>query len=200
MRWWFVRHGESIANRAGWISGWRDVPLTELGEQQARMLAPWFAGEQVDRLLASDLQRAWRTAELVLPGRTAQRIPELRERCLGEAEGRTRAELVENGEMTRLLGWSTAPTGGESQRDLAVRVLGWLAANEIDGSTLIVAHGGVLRVLEGMVLGVPRGKIGVRSVANTEVVTFDLEPGRWAELAELAAIPGEDDTVPEGTW
>ncbi len=200
MRWWFVRHGESIANQGGWISGWRDVPLTPLGEQQARMLSPWFANEQVDRLLASDLQRAWHTAELILPGRTALRISALRERCLGDAEGRTRAELVENGEMARLLGWSTAPTGGESQRELAGRVLGWLAANEIDGSTLIVAHGGVLRVIEGMALGVARGKIGVRNIANTEVVTFDLEPGRWAELAALAAIPGEDDAAPEGTW
>lgn len=200
MRWWFVRHGESTANQAGWISGHRDVPLTELGERQARMLAPWFANEQVDRLLASDLQRAWRTAELVLPGRAAERIPALRERCLGDAEGRSRADLVESGEMARLLGWGTAPTGGESQRELAVRVLTWLAENEIEGSTLVVAHGGVLRVIEGMVLGIPRARIGTRSVANTEVVTFDLEPGRWAELRELAAIPGEDDAEPEGEW
>jgi bisphosphoglycerate-dependent phosphoglycerate mutase len=33
--WTFVRHGQSVANREGWIAGHYDVPLTEQGEAEA---------------------------------------------------------------------------------------------------------------------------------------------------------------------
>jgi bisphosphoglycerate-dependent phosphoglycerate mutase len=33
--WIFVRHGQSVANREGWLAGHYDAPLTDQGEAEA---------------------------------------------------------------------------------------------------------------------------------------------------------------------
>ena len=43
-RWIFLRHGESVANAEGWLSGQVDTPLTERGRDQARQAARDLAG------------------------------------------------------------------------------------------------------------------------------------------------------------
>ena len=40
----FVRHGESTGNREGVAQGWRDYPLSELGQRQAAAAARRLAG------------------------------------------------------------------------------------------------------------------------------------------------------------
>jgi probable phosphoglycerate mutase len=196
-RWLFVRHGESVANRENWLAGHRDVPLTAEGERQARALGPLLPAG-IDRIWASDLQRAWRTAELAAPGRRVERYPALRERDLGTFEGRFRPELTASGEMALLTGWACAPPGAESQLDVARRILGFLAENDPEGTTLVVAHGGVLRVIEGLHLGTAVGQIGTRVITNTEVLEWELSRGRWAELA--GGIDPGDDGPGSGIW
>src|SRR5688500_8423312 len=58
-----VRHGESEWNAVGRWQGWADPPLTELGLEQARLAAK--AVGAVDLIVASDLERAWHTAEVI---------------------------------------------------------------------------------------------------------------------------------------
>jgi len=190
MRWVFVRHGESEANQAGWLSGHRDVALTPAGEAQARALGEALAGRVFTRVCASDLQRAWRTAALALPAASIERHAALRERHLGDWEGRQRAALVADGGMASLVSWVGAPPGGESQRDLAARVLVWLAEQPPAASTLVVAHGGVLRVIAGLAGEVPLDAIGTRAFANTERWECDAGPSDWAALARRAAGSG----------
>jgi broad specificity phosphatase PhoE len=55
-----VRHGQTAANAAGQLLGRADVPLTDLGRQQAKALAA--AVGSVDRVISSPLQRARDTA------------------------------------------------------------------------------------------------------------------------------------------
>ena len=199
MRWVFVRHGESEANRAGWLSGHRDVALTPAGEAQARALGEALAGTAFARVCASDLQRAWRTAALALPAAPVEQHPALRERHLGAWEGRPRAALVADGGMSSLVSWVGAPPGGESQRDLAARVLAWLAAQPPVASTLVVAHGGVLRVLAGLAEGVPLDAIGTRAFANTERWACDASPADWHALARRAQGAGAG-VAPGARW
>jgi broad specificity phosphatase PhoE len=45
--------------------------------------------------------------------------------------------------------WNWQPRGGDSYRVLSERVAGWLGTVERD--TLCVAHGGVMRVLRGLI-------------------------------------------------
>ena len=55
-----VRHGQTAANAAGQLLGRADVPLTDLGRQQAKALAA--AVGPVDHVVSSPLQRARDTA------------------------------------------------------------------------------------------------------------------------------------------
>ena len=180
--WIFLRHGESIANAEDWLSGHQDCPLTERGRAQAdeagRALAAW----PLARAVSSDLQRARETAERALrqwsllrgePAPPLEILPALRERSTGDWTGRDRGELRAQGLLVRLTGWQDGPPGGESQQALARRILPAMAALEReapDGPTLVVAHGGVMRVLLGLLDGADKDALGFFGVPNASPV------------------------------
>jgi probable phosphoglycerate mutase len=60
-----VRHAEPVRTPAGTVNGPADPGLTELGFEQARLLADWLACEPVDVVLSSPMRRARETAEPV---------------------------------------------------------------------------------------------------------------------------------------
>jgi broad specificity phosphatase PhoE len=183
-RYWFVRHGESTANAEGWLAGHRDAPLTERGIAQAMALRETLRGIAPQRVLTSDLQRAWRTALLAWEERrpAVQRTPHLRERHLGAWEGEVIAELHARGGMDVLKTWDESPPGGESHRTLSLRVARLLAEVDDGKDTLIFAHGGLIRAVVGCLDDVPQHEIGLFKVANTEVLVRDVPRGTWAAL------------------
>src|ERR1700759_722174 len=61
---WLVRHGETEWSHSGQHTGRTDIPLTELGERQARAVRPGLERFHPARVLSSPRQRALRTAEL----------------------------------------------------------------------------------------------------------------------------------------
>lgn len=184
--WWFVRHGQSVANAEGWLAGHMDAALTQQGRDEARTLRRALEGIRPSSVVSSDLVRARETAALAWP-QAAVAHPALRERSVGAQEGVSIAELRRSGTMNALLTWTGRPPGGESQRDLAIRVLGWLAANDTGSDTLLFVHGGLIRVVIGLVDGTPVDQIGRWAVKNVEVVERQLPIGRWAELlAEIS--------------
>lgn len=184
-QWTFLRHGESEANAGGWLSGHRDVPLTERGRAQAVEARAQLATVSFDQCWTSDLQRAHHTARLVLADRgpALQISMRLRERALGSWEGRAKAELRADGSMAHLLTWEGRAPGGESHRDLAVRAVPFLASIDRGVDTLIVAHGGLIRVLIGLLDGLPEDEIGRVAYANCVPHHREVERGRWAALS-----------------
>ena len=62
--WYLVRHGETQWNRIGRIQGHSDVPLTETGRRQARLLARRLADSTFDAVYTSDLSRGSRRPRL----------------------------------------------------------------------------------------------------------------------------------------
>ena len=98
-------------------------------------------------MLASPLQRAWRTAELA--GLSPVAEPDLLEWDYGYAEGRTTDELSVDG---RWRVWE-ADGLGESLAQVAERCRRVLARVPAEGDTCLVAHGHVLRVLTAVHLG-----------------------------------------------
>ena len=65
MRLFVTRHGQTTWNVQNKICGRTDVPLTELGKQQAAALAAKTAHVGIDLIIASPLQRALVTAKAV---------------------------------------------------------------------------------------------------------------------------------------
>ena len=180
--WTFIRHGQSEANRDRWFAGHVDAPLTAAGEAQAITARADLDVAAITRAFASDLQRAQRTAELLLEGSTIPlRIaPALRERSCGSWERRPIADIEAAGEMGIFSTWTGAPGGGESLRDTAIRALTFLAEIDDGTNTLIVAHGALLRATIGTADGMDRDAIGTWRPRNCESIVRDYPSGHFA--------------------
>ena len=153
-----IRHGQSVWNAARRWQGHSDVPLSELGHQQAREAAEALAGETLAALYSSDLKRAWVTAQIVGEPHDLVPIPDvrLRELDVGEWGGLTRCE-IEARWPEALAAFDRAepharPSGGETRAELERRIHGALddlAARHVGATIAVVAHGGVLAAVTG---------------------------------------------------
>ena len=150
-----IRHGESEWNREHRWQGWRDAPLTALGERQAQERAEALerSGFAPAVVHCSDLGRARRTAEIVAHhlGTTTRPHPGLRERSAGEWEGHTSDEIDQRWPGMRLAwrrGELAAPPGGEHEDDVIARVDA-VIADVLEGPdpAMVVTHHGVLRLV-----------------------------------------------------
>ena len=84
-----IRHGETTWNVDTRIQGQLDIGLNDTGRWQAGRLAQALAGEPISAIYASDLGRAFETAQHVARATGVPVIPEpgLRERHFGEFQG-----------------------------------------------------------------------------------------------------------------
>lgn len=186
-----MRHGESLANREGWLAGHFDAPLTERGEAQAQAARELLPRPRPARAFCSDLRRAHRTAALLLETEEIPlvRHPALRERALGSWQRRSVAELQALGvDRARMGSWHGRPPGGESLFDVALRVVGWATTVDSTDDTLVVAHGALMRAVLAVVDGLPRDRLDLRRPGNCESIARVIPYGAWAEwLDELRA-------------
>lgn len=191
-----ARHGQTAWNAVGKLQGGTDIPLNELGRDQARVVGRQLAGSRIDHVWASDLARARETAaliaaELELPEPRAPRIePLLRERAFGVFEGLTRDEIaVQLPEAWQA--WqarSAAPPGGEPRESATARMttaLLRIAGELADGQVaLAVAHGGIMRLwlIERLGQEVPLIPNGAVWAIEVEVATRTFGAIRAADL------------------
>ncbi len=183
-----IRHAQTAWNAEGRIQGQRDVPLSPTGREQAsllgsrlraacrpinpRPLIPRLAGNplEVAAQFTSDLSRATETARIAqiqvpaLESLPLITTPLLRERHFGEWEGMEPGEL-----RARRRDSINEPPGGETEAEVFERMGGALRVmmNYLEsmptaagGVTLVYGHGGSLRALLCLVLGL--GAAGMR--------------------------------------
>jgi broad specificity phosphatase PhoE len=154
-----VRHAQSLWNADNRWQGWSDVPLSELGVEQARQAgrALAAAGTTPGAMASSDLARARSTAELIAVeigySRALTVDPDLREQDLGEWNGLTTDEIAAIWPAqlgSRRAGRLGEVPGGEEETVFAARCLGALGRLAAAGAdeTVVVAHGGVIIALE----------------------------------------------------
>ena len=155
-----VRHAPTRLNEARRFQGWSDPGLSPAGRARARRLARVVAlGAAPDAVVASDLRRAWRTAEILLPGAPVARDPRLRELGFGAFEGATWDEnRARHG--AAFDAWAAdpdrrSPPEGESLPELRRRVGAWLEELPPAGRLLVVTHGGTLGVILARCLALP---------------------------------------------
>ena len=157
MRLFLVRHGQTTANLLTRYTGQKDVPLTDLGRQQAESIRPILEKFQFDRVYSSDLSRAIDTQRLAIPGIEGIRTPLIREIDVGNIVDREFAEVrAENP------GWVAirdpggyARFGGESIRDVWNRLERFLEMVESDPCENAIAfmHNGTIAVMISYILG-----------------------------------------------
>lgn len=168
MLFYFVRHGQTEANRQQVLAGSGiDHPLTEEGHQQARQLAEAFkklVPHPVHRLVSSQMTRAQQTAgylstQLELP---IEIVSDLREWHLGEWEGQSSMQFLQN-----LLNGGE-PKKGESRQQFYARVeAAFKTIHNNEKPYVIVSHGAVWLALQDL-LQIPRFKVDNCSLVRVE--------------------------------
>jgi len=177
---YLVRHGVTVGGEQRRYKGSIDVPLSEEGWAQAEKSAEFIRGDiqrrtekahqddrtpsQLSAVYASPLSRAFRTAEAICAplGMHPVVYPDLRERHFGVWEGMTFSEIKEQ-YPEEFSAWAHnpldhAPTGGETTREVesrCIRALNDLLERHKGQSLILVAHGGVNRVILCNIMGLP---------------------------------------------
>ena len=173
-----IRHGETEWTLSGQHTGTTDIPLTERGREDARLLAPLAANARFSLVLASPLQRARETCELAGLGDRAGVEPDLLEWNYGEYEGLTPKEIHARNPDWMLFtdgcpgGESPAQVGERVDRVIA-RILG------VQGDVALFAHGHLFRVFAARWLGLP----------PSDGCHFLLDPGTLSVLSHYRGIP-----------
>ena len=143
-----LRHFPTDWNAEGRLQGRTDIPLSAEGRADlARHRLPErWRGLPV---IASPLSRAMETAQALAEPGPPQPDPRLVEMSFGAWEGAIGADLLADpASGYRALedwGWDFTAPGGESPRQMLVRVLPVLAA--CAEPSLVVCHRGVIRVI-----------------------------------------------------
>jgi probable phosphoglycerate mutase len=147
-----VRHGETEWSRDGKHTGHTDVPLTERGREQARVVGEALRGREFGIVLTSPLSRALETCRLAGFGDRAQQRDDLMEWDYGAYEGRTTPEI--RAEEPGWTVWQGSVPGGETIDDVAARVDRVVdELRSLEADALVFAHGHLLRVLTARWLG-----------------------------------------------
>lgn len=204
----FVRHGESESNRDGLIQGHTDSPLSTLGRDHAKAAAGWFAGRNIDLVLASPLARAMETAREIATGcgtPEAIAVPELIELDTGiysaQAIGELREIDPELYARFRVHSWEVVPNAERvaSLRRRAAAVWARLINLAESGmrSIVCVSHGGMIQWLIKATIGSDEQRwMPLFKASNCGIFHFQAESTLPAE-ADEPPIPG---TGYYGTW
>ena len=147
-----VRHGETEWSRTLKHTGWTDVPLTDLGREQAELVGAALRGREFALVLTSPLQRAAETCRLAGYGEVARPRDDLREWDYGDYEGRKTADIRK--EVPDWTIWTGVVPNGETLEQLGARADRIVEeARAADGDVLIFGHGHMLRILTARWLG-----------------------------------------------
>jgi probable phosphoglycerate mutase len=198
-----LRHGQTEFNAGSRMQGQLDTELSELGTEQAVVVAEVLGKRHPLLIVSSDLRRAYDTA-VVLGERTGSALvvdERLRETHLGDWQGMTHSEVDAAAPGARIA-WRNdatwAPHGGESRVDVARRawpLIADLVGTQTDWGTeeperpvVLVAHGGLIAALTAKLLGLP--------VDNWPVLG-GMGNASWVQLSGHSA---EDSLLEEVRW
>jgi 2,3-bisphosphoglycerate-dependent phosphoglycerate mutase len=183
-----VRHGQSLWNLQNRFTGWVDVPLTVLGEEEARRAGERLRGMTFDVAYTSALSRAQETLRLLLDT-SGIRVPIIRdaalnERDYGDLAGLDKAATAERYGAEQVHVWrrsfDIAPPGGESLKDTAARTLPFFERAVLEDvragrDVLVVAHGNSNRSIVMRLDGLDEQAVTSLEIATGVPIVYDLD-------------------------
>lgn len=150
---YLARHGETAWSLSGQHTGLTDLPLTEVGEWNARRLQDALAGLTFAKVFSSPLLRARRTCELAGFGSRAEVVRDLVEWDYGEYEGRRTVEIHAERPDWEL--FRDGCPGGESPQQVAERADRVVdLVRSVSGNVLLFSSGHFLRMLAARWTGI----------------------------------------------
>ncbi|QRY57584.1 2,3-bisphosphoglycerate-dependent phosphoglycerate mutase [Sphingobacterium siyangense] len=184
-----VRHGQSQWNLENRFTGWQDVDITELGQQEARQAGLALANEPIDIAYTSTLIRAQHTLKIILHEMGDPHIPividaALNERGYGKLEGLNKAETAQKYGAEQVHIWRRSfdvpPPGGESLKNTYDRVIPYyqrfIEPKLKEGkNVLVVAHGNSLRALIMFLEHLSPEQILEREIATGQPIKYQIE-------------------------
>ena len=202
-----LRHGQSQWNLENRFTGWKNVPLTEKGEAEAKKTGELIRKHNIsiDRVFSSVLERANRTAEIAIKKAELNNLLEnnkiimtcsekLNERDYGDLVGLNKQETADKFGKDQVHIWrrsyDTPPPNGESLKDVVQRVAPYFKENikpllDKGENILIVAHGNSLRAMM-----IELGMYKSEEISNIELPTgsplcINLDQGRLVNFKYL---------------
>ncbi|RWC06934.1 MAG: histidine phosphatase family protein [Mesorhizobium sp.] len=189
---YIARHGQTVWNAESRLQGQADTDLNPLGREQAtrngHLLAEFVHNPEDFDFVASPMRRTRETMERIrmamgLDPQAYRTDPSLVEMSFGDWQGFTFPELE-----ARHLGsrrergfdkWNFLPPGegAESYQMLLERVKPWFDA--LDRQTVCVTHGGVVRALFRMVLGMPEKEAANLNVPQDRLLKLEGRRLEW---------------------
>lgn len=144
---YLVRHGQTDYNLEDRMQGHLDIPLNETGKKEAMICKKELSFIKIDRIIASDLLRAKETASIIneslsLPISYDARLRELN---MGDLQGLVFKDV--SNECWDLLNHEPHKIHAESLEDFYKRIKSFFDEIDAKRNTLIVAHGGTVRML-----------------------------------------------------
>lgn len=176
-----TRHGQTHWNAAGRMQGSTDIPLNDIGREQAVASAGRFVAEDWHHVVTSPLARAAETGRIIADGlgiTLSGVYHDLRERHYGHAEGLTNEEAARE--------WPDGEFPGlEARKAVADRGLDSLAGivRDLPGSAVIVvAHGTLIREVLRRITTLP-----IPPILNAATSIVEHADGRW----RIVTVNGE---------
>ncbi len=156
---YLARHGQDEDNAEGLLNGRRNKALTELGLEQAGMLAENIKNKKLsfDIVYSSPLIRSYQTAETI-SRMLAMPLPSVLddaiERDFGVMTGKPVKDIEKMCAPNIIKGdpivYFLSPEGAETFPDLldrGRRVIAWIKDHHADGNVLLVAHGDIGKMI-----------------------------------------------------
>jgi len=177
-----ARHGQTEWNKVKRLQGWKNSPLTALGEEQALHVAikiNKLVGKSEVHLVTSPLGRALQTARIVsseLGGIEHDLKPDilLKEYSYGDWGGMTSEQVkqkyFEQWKRRQADKWNYVVPGGESYSIVASRAEKWLLSLPDKVMTVAVSHEMIGRVIRGIYLGLDEKQTLLKNQKNNEIV------------------------------
>ena len=191
----FVRHGETAWSRARdfRFRGRRDIPLTELGVNQAQAVGSKLQTEKVSAIYSSPLMRARDTAKEIAKFHNIQVVahPGFIDLNFGTWQGEQHRKLQE--EQPELYNrWLDQPhtmefPDGETLTDVRRRIedaLTDLVTRHENETIVIATHGAVLRVLLCFLHNVGNENYWKFTIDNCALIIVKFEHGKYSIIEE----------------
>ncbi|MEK7234879.1 MAG: 2,3-bisphosphoglycerate-dependent phosphoglycerate mutase [Elusimicrobiota bacterium] len=185
-----LRHGQSQWNLENRFTGWVDVSLSPLGEQEAHRAGKELKGIKFDLAFTSDLTRAQRTLSIILEEIGRKDLPvkkdkALNERHYGDLQGLDKAETAKKYGDAQVHIWRRSfdvrPPNGESLQDTANRTLPYfnefiLPAATAGRNVLVCAHGNSLRAIVMELEKLTPEQIMLVNIGTCLPIDYDIGP------------------------